>query len=188
LLRTYKLIAILALLIMVVLVSGCYTVVGHPELVEEGVIKEDLSEERSPGYYESPYGRPYLYYDSYYGLDSYYGSWYPGSRYYGGYYNDYYYSRDYYGSYGRYYGDYYLAPEKRPETRRRGASELRRPPRTEDRFGPRLEMDNEDEQSEKRVPNRRRVEKRTQKSSGQRKEAPSQRKRSRERKAPEEEE
>ena len=184
--RLYRLIAISALLLMAVLISGCYTVIGHPSPVEEGIVEKETAEEQIYRYDESEYERPYPYYDSYYGLDSYYGFWYPGSYYYWDrpWRNYGYYSPRYY--YDDHYYDYY-APEKRPETRRRGPSELRRTPRAEDRREIELERDEEEEQSERRVPERRRVEKRTQKSPEQRRDTTPEKRRSSRQKAEDEE-
>lgn len=186
-LRIYRLTAILAFLFMAVLVSGCYTVVGYPSPVEEGIAEEETAEERTYEYYESEYGRPYPYYDSYYGLGSYYGLWYPSSYYYRGrpWWNyGYYYPRYYYDDY--YYRGYY-APEKRPDTKRRGASELRRAPRPQDRIGPRLERDEESRQSERRTPGRRKVEGSTRRAPEKRRDTSSEKKRSSRRKVDDEE-
>ena len=104
--KTYRLIAMLALLIMAALISGCYTIVGSPpmeqayisdEEAEEGlvVVDEDGEEvvERNI-YYEDDYSRPYPYYWSYY--DLFYSPWYDYSY------------RDYrYSPWNRYYDDRY---------------------------------------------------------------------------------
>ncbi|MFC1712323.1 hypothetical protein ACFL6S_01575 [Candidatus Poribacteria bacterium] len=180
-LRIYKLMAILTLLLMAVLISGCYTVVGHPSPVEEGIAKEGTTEgQPRRHYFESEYEYDYPYYGGYYGLDPYYGSWYPGSYYYGGYYGGY--SRWYngYSYYPRYYydDDHYYIPENRPETRRRGASELRRSPGPEDRREIEMERKEEDKQPERRIPERRGVEKRTQKAPERRRDTSSEKRRS----------
>jgi len=131
--KIYRLIAMFALLVMVALISGCYTVVGTPPMeqehisdseLEEGAIEEDeeVIERRVYTYYGDYHGRPYPYYWSYY--DLYYSPWYNYS------YRDYWYSpwNRYYGD--RYYRDYdykYI-PQKKSETERRGASGPRRAP------------------------------------------------------------
>ncbi len=190
-LRIYKPIAILTLLLMAVLISGCYTVVGHPSPVEEGIAKEGTAGgQPRRHYFESEYEYDYPYYGGYYGLDPYYGSWYPGSSYYGGYYGGY--SRWYndYNYYPRYYydnDDHYYIPENRPETRRRGASELRRTPRTEDRREIEMERKEEDKQPERRIPERRGVGKRTQKAPERRRDTSSEKRRSSKQKAEDEE-
>lgn len=158
--RVYRLIAMSAFgLIIAVLTPGCYTIVGYAPEVEEGIIAE---EEAVPGQvyrdYEYYYDRPYSYYWDYY--DPYYGLWYPYSYYYyrgyprWRYYNDYYYW---------YYDDHYV-PSKRPETRRRGTSELRRIPSPGSKRGSRLEGDEEKKQPSREIQSRRRAVDRIQRS------------------------
>ncbi len=188
-LRIYRLIVISTLLLIAILISGCYTVIGPPLPAEEGIAKDETAEGQTHRYYVEPeYERPYPYYGGYYNLDPYYGFWYPGSYYYGNRYwgyNDYYYPRYYYDDYyydGYYNHDYYV-PKNRPEIKRRGASELRRPPRTEDRRGIEMERKEEDKPPERRIPERRRVEKRTQKSPERRRDNSSEKRRSSRQKA-----
>lgn len=133
--KIYRLIAMSAILAMAALISGCYTVVGHSPMgpgsefaseIGEGVTEEEIIVEGPIyGYYGDYYSRPYSYYWNYY--DSYYSPWYRYS------YRDYGYSpwNRYYG--GRYYRDYDYndVPQRKPETRQRGASGPRRASRPE---------------------------------------------------------
>lgn len=148
--RICRFAVILALLTIAALASGCYTIIGHPSPAEEGVVEEEIVEDQV--YYEAEYGRPYPYYLDYYDL------WYPRSHYYWSrpwwYYDDYpvrYYDYDYD------YDDHYV-PEKKPETRRRGATDFWRSLRSGsgDEAGP--ERDRETDQSNREVLNRRRSE------------------------------
>jgi len=125
--KIYRLIAMLVLLIMAALISGCYTIVGTPPMEQELLSGDEVDEDEDEEvvierniYYGDYHGRPYPYYWSYY--DLYHSPWYNYS------YRDYWYSpwNRYYG--GRYYRDYdykYI-PQKKSETERRGASGPRR--------------------------------------------------------------
>ena len=164
--RIYRTIGIATLLLIALLVSGCYTVLEHPSPAEEGMIENKT--EKGPIYrsYEDEDDYSYPYYEDSYYLDPYYGFWYPGSYYYGG----------YYGGYSRWYGDYYYYPRyyyndrdynylpgTRPEVRKRGSSEtIQRVPKNENKPGSRIENLEEDKESEKRTSSRREVERRTQ--------------------------
>ncbi len=140
------LMAIPVLIFTILLLQGCYTIVGYPPEVERGAVEVEPDEGqvyRYRGYYDtySPYSHYWDYYDPYYNY------WYPG-----------YYYRDYYP--WRYYDNYYYwdyggryVPEKRPETRRRGV-EPQRSPRPEQKES-RLKED-EDEKSSREVRDTRR--------------------------------
>ena len=116
--KIQEFIVMLTLLGVAMLMSGCYTIVGYPQAMEEGiaesVIEEELVGERIYGHYGSY--RPYSCYRDYY--DPYYGLLSPRSYY--GYYDDYwYYPRRYYGDYYYQYNDNYYAPQRKPETKSR---------------------------------------------------------------------
>jgi len=148
--KIYRLIAMSAILAMAALVSGCYTVVGHLPMepgsesaseMGEGVTEEEIIVEGPIyRYYGNYYSRPYSYYWNYY--DSYYSPWYRYS------YRDYGYSpwNRYYD--GRYYQnyDYKDVPQRKPETRQRGASGPRRTPMPERKSRGSMERDEEREQ------------------------------------------
>jgi hypothetical protein len=149
--RIREFIVILILLGVVVFTSGCYTIVGYPQAVEEGIAEQIAEEEPASELIYRHYGsyRPYSYYWNYY--DSYYGLLSPRSYY--GYYDDYwYYPRRYYNDY-YYYWDYDgpYAPQKKPETRNRGASGLRRYSRSEVNRGARIEEGEEQRQSNREI-------------------------------------
>ena len=179
--RAYKLVVALVFLFTVILVSGCYTIVGHPSVVEEGIVDaetEEIVEDRVYEYYGPEYGRTYPYYLDYYDL------WYPRSYYYWNgprwYYNDY---------PTRYYYDYdgHYVPEKKPETKRRGATDTWRSLRSRDRSETAPEQDRETDQPRREIRSRRRTENRSQRAPTQRRDTTTQR-RSTKRKAPDEEE
>ena len=119
-----KALFILILLIMAVMLSGCYTLVGPPPDAKEILPKkysqrEDI--ERDHDYY----------YDSSYDL----GSWEEYDLYYSDSWYPYYYGRYWYQPWGYdgrdyWYNDGYYVPEKKPETKNRGASDFGRSSRT----------------------------------------------------------
>ena len=78
--RMHRLIAMAALLAIVALISGCYTMVGYP--LGEGVVEEEPARSRVYRDYEYyyDYADPY-YYDGYY-YDPYYSLWHPYYDYY----------------------------------------------------------------------------------------------------------
>jgi hypothetical protein len=145
-LRIQRFIAMLVFLIIAVLTSGCYTIVGYPPEVEKGIIEEDAAPGQVYREYEYYYDRPYPYY---WGYNSYYDVWYP-----------YYHYRDYPWWWD--YNDQYV-PEKKPETKRRGSSELQRAPQPERKRDRRLEEDEEIEQSSREIRSERGTEDRVQK-------------------------
>ena len=167
--RAYKLMVALTFLFTVVLLSGCYTIVGHPSAVEEGIVDaetEEIVEDRVYEYYGPEYGRTYPYYSDYYGL------WYPNSYYYWNgprWYYDHYPTRRYYDYDGRY------VPEKKPEIRRRGATDTWRSLRSGDRSKTVPEQDREREQTNREIRNRRRTENIPRKAPTQRRDTTSQR-------------
>ncbi len=132
--------AMLAILVIPLSISGCYTIIGYPE---ESIVAEELPETGAYGYYdEYYYDLPYRYwYD--------YDLWYYRHPYY---YYGYWYSPWWYDDY--YWRDYYYTPtpEKKPDIRKRDASEPRRSPSIEQRERyPLKENDKEEDQpSEKR--------------------------------------
>jgi len=148
--KIHRLIAMSAILAMAALISGCYTIVGHSPMepgsefaseIEKGVTEEEIIVEGPIyRYYGDYYSRPYSYYWNYY--DSYYSPWYRYS------YRDYWYSpwNQYYD--GRYYRDYDYkdVPQRKPETRQRGASGPRRTPMPERKNRSSMERDEEREQ------------------------------------------
>jgi len=145
-------IAILSSLIIAVLLSGCYTIVGYPPEMEAGITEEVETEGQRYTYYEGYYERPYTYFWDYY--DPYYGLRYPS------YYDrDYYYSDPWrYGNRYRYYNDYYAPLQQKPESRKRESSQLRRTPRPESKRGSVIEKDEE----QKKLDNETRIERKIQ--------------------------
>ena len=136
-LKIQKLVAVSVLLIMAALISGCYTIVGYPPELEESIIEEEAAKGQIYRNHEYYYDRPYsYYYRDYY--DPYYGFGYPYSYYrdYPWWYDDYYYW-DYDGHY---------VPQKKPDTKKRGTSELRRTPSPERGRGSKLKEDEEKKQ------------------------------------------
>lgn len=125
-LKLHRLIFILALFLIPLFLSSCYTIIGYPPNVEDATVKKDTEHK---GIY-----REYYYYDSPYfwgGLDDYSYYLYHG---YPSYYNDYYWNRPWWLYNDGYYWDdnnNYYAPEKKPEIRKRDATELRNNPREE---------------------------------------------------------
>ena len=171
--RAYKLIVALVFLFTVVLVSGCYTMVGRPSVVDGTVVgaeTEEIVEDRVYEYYGSEYGRTYPYYQDYYGL------WYPQSYYYWNgprWYYDRYPTRYYYDHDYDYDGQY--VPEKKPETRRRGATDTWRSLRSRERSETAPEQDREREQPNREIRNRWRTEDRPRRAPTQRKSTTTQR-------------
>lgn len=151
--KVYKLILMLALLIVVALTSGCYTMVGYPLGVEEGIIEEGTTQGRIYRDYDYYYDRPYSYYGNYY--DPYYGLYSPYSSYWN-------YSGRYYDD--RYYWDYddHYVPQKKPETKHRGAFGPRRAPGPEPKHGSRLEEDEGKNAPRREIGGRQKAESRTQ--------------------------
>ena len=193
--KIFRIMEISTLLLMVLLVSGCYTIIGHPSPAEEGMVEGKTEKEQIYRYYGDEYKDLSPYYGSYHDLEPYYGFWYPGSYYYGGYYGGYYsrYSRwydDYY-SYPRYYydRDYYYHPEGRPAAKKRGSGEtIERVPRTENKPGPRIENLEESSRSEKRASSRQKTEREIQRTPKKRRDTSSEINRSSKRKAEDDEE
>ena len=110
-------IVFIILFLAVLLLSGCYTLIGYPPDAQESMGKNHSEKAyRDYEYYENPYlgyGEyyPYDFYPYYYDSYSY---WYRPWLYDGGYYWD---------------GDYqYYAPEKKPEVKKRSVIES---PRTD---------------------------------------------------------
>jgi len=125
-LKLRGLIAVLVILIISVLISGCYTIVGYPPEAEEGVIEEDIVQGRTYRHYGYYYDYPYYYWDDF---DLYYPyRWDP-------YYYDYWYGPWWYDDYYHWDYDYYV-PEKKPETRKREASDLHRSSKLEQKKSP----------------------------------------------------
>jgi hypothetical protein len=134
---------VIALLIMALFLSGCYTIVGYPE---EGMVAEERSDTRYYRYDDYDGGYSSYYYDYY---DPYYNLWYPYSpySYYYWYRHPWWYYDDYY-----YYNDYddkYI-PERKPDAKRRGSSDVRRAPRREGRGDILLNEMGEEEQKRDR--------------------------------------
>jgi len=134
-LKSRILIFMMALLLISVMLSGCYTIIGYPPSANELTVKKDTGHK---GIY-----REYYYNDSpyYFGdLDDYSYYLYGWSPFY--YFNDYWYHP--YGGYDDwYYRDYnydyyndndhsYYVPEKKPDVRKRDATEIRRSPSREE--------------------------------------------------------
>ena len=144
--------------------------VGRPSVVDGSVVDaetEEIVEDRVYEYYGSEYDRNYPYYSDYY------DRWYPSSYYYWNsprwYYYDHYPSRYYYD-----YDDHYV-PEKKPETRRRGATDTWRSLRSRERSGTAPEQDREREQPNREIRNRRRTEDRPRRAPTQRRSTTTQR-------------
>lgn len=126
--RTYSIMIVLVLLAMAAFIPGCYTIVGYPpEMMESTPEGDEALKDQSYGYseyYQYDYPRS-SYYGGYY--DPYYGFIYPYNNYYWDY--PYQYRDDYYRYYWDY--DYEYVPNKKPESRFRGSTELR--PKTEEK-------------------------------------------------------
>ena len=105
-----------ALLIISVMLSGCYTLVGYMPNAEEVSPKRDTS--RDYDYYDNPYDWDYWDdYGAYYLYD-----WSPSNYWYNPWwYDDGYYMND----------DSYYVPNKKPENKKRDASEFRRSPQSD---------------------------------------------------------
>ena len=154
--RTCRLIAMLAFLLTVVLLSGCYTMLGSPSVVDQGITREEIIQDQDYEYHGLEYGYPGSYYQSYYDF------WYPGSYYY---WNS---PRRYYNDYpGRRYDDG-VVPARRPENRRRGSSDPQRYRRSGHRGEANPEQDEDQRQSERESTRKQRTESRSRKPSAER--------------------
>jgi len=101
-----------AIFLMALLLSGCYTLIGYPPDAKESMEKKHGERSyRDYEYYESPY----IYDGEYYFYDffPYYGTYYYWYR---PWWDHWYYWDD---------GYYYYTPEKKPESHKRGTDNLR---------------------------------------------------------------
>lgn len=118
------------LLIMTLILSGCYTLIGYPPdakdaYADKDARKDNTYKEHEYFYYGSPYGLDYLDdYDLYYFYPSYpyYGRYFYNPWWYDGWHNDW--------NYWHNDNDYYV-PNKKPEDKKRDASDFGRSPRDE---------------------------------------------------------
>jgi len=117
---------LIVLAVVLLSLSGCYTKVGYVPGLEESLSEEDIEARDTYGTYDYYYEYPYFgFFDDY--------QWYPYS-YYGYFYDPWGYSYRYnpwWNSWDD--GDYYYIPEKKPETKRRDASETVRTPKERNR-------------------------------------------------------
>lgn len=148
--KIYRLAVILAFLIVAIFMSGCYTIVGHPGAIEEGIISEEVVEHKL--YYESQYDRPQPYYWGVYAPDPYYSYWYPNSYYYWNSPQRYYYNNS------PWYYDALSVPEKKPEVKKRGATELWRSLRYDDQIKSNMKRYEEEDQPLRQLPRRQKSE------------------------------
>jgi len=127
-LKSRVFIYILALLLISLTLSGCYTVIGYPPNANDLTVKKDTGHR---GIYREYYNydSPYYYYDDLdnYSYDLY--DWYPFYYFDSNhkYHHDWSYDNLYYGDDNSNY-----VPEKKPEVRKRDATELRRSPAREE--------------------------------------------------------
>lgn len=149
------------LFIMILMLSGCYTLIGYPPDAKDAYTtdkdagKDKTYKEYEHFYYDSPYGLDSLDdYDLYYFYPSYpyYSRYFYNPLWYDGWHNDW--------NYWHYDNDYYV-PSQKPEDRNRDASDFGRSPRDErwkndNADNPNVEADQQKDKEEenKRSPRR----------------------------------